>query len=401
MFFTALEKEFKLVFRDLHSVLVLFVMPAAFIIIMSLAMQDQLAQKGEAAAIELLLYNASDSKISADIIAEIQGLELLNVRRVDIDRGSNEGLLAVEQLLAGSDSVYLYIPPHYGEQDSMSEVDSSLIGVELWLSPKIDFRSRQLVSSAVKQAVAKAQLAAFLAAAGMPAELTVDKLLQDDAVSVRYSYGGEDETRTPTSVQQSVPAWLIFSMFFVVIPISTTMVTEKQQGTLNRLRTMNVSMELFLCSKIFPYLVINQFQLLLMLLLGVYVVPLLGGDRLVLGDSYGALCLMSLATGFAAVGYGLLVAVIAKTTEQATSIGAVGNILLGAIGGIMVPKFIMPDTMQAATVVSPMSWGLEGFLDVFLSNGGVADVLPEAFMLAAFGTVMLLLSMVIFSKSRT
>ena len=35
----------------------------------------------------------------------------------------------------------------------------------------------------------------------------------------------------------------------------------------------------------------------------------------------------------------------------------------GALGGVMVPKFVMPPFMRELADISPMSWGLEGFLD--------------------------------------
>jgi len=70
------------------------------------------------------------------------------------------------------------------------------------------------------------------------------------------------------------------------------------------------------------------------------------------------------------------------------------SILLGAIGGVMVPKFIMPDFMQTLANISPMSWGLDGFLDVFLRGGGISMVLNEALMLILFGVVTLGISMI-------
>ena len=403
MFYSALTKEFKLVFRDLHSVLVLFAMPAVFIVIMSLAMQEEFSADGSEPKVEIFIYNASEGESSMALITAFQENGGFDIIFVDVDKNADQGDDKVSDLLGREEKAYLYIPPGYDKKieingDISSSKDEDVNKIELWLSPKIDNRILQLIKSSLMAAIAQSQIADLLSMPEIPQSLSLDSFLPKDAITVNYIYGEEEESETPTAVQQNVPAWLIFSMFFVVIPISTTMVTEKQQGTLRRLRTMNVSMELFLCAKIFPYLIINQFQLLLMLLLGIYIVPILGGDQLELGDSYAGLMMMSLSTGFAAVGYGLLVAVIAKTTEQATSIGGVGNILLGAIGGIMVPKFVMPDYMQTATIVSPMSWGLDGFLDIFLSNGGIADVLPEASMLMAFGLSMMLLSMVVFYR---
>ena len=125
-----------------------------------------------------------------------------------------------------------------------------------------------------------------------------------------------------------------------------------------------------------------------MILVGVFLVPLLGGDALTMGDSYGGLLLITTAVSFCSISFALLVASIAKTTEHATTIGGVFNIILGALGGIMIPKFVMPDFMQTLSVLSPMSWGLEGFLDIFLRNGNVLDVMKESLLLLLIGLVM-------------
>ena len=87
--------------------------------------------------------------------------------------------------------------------------------------------------------------------------------------------------------------------------------------------------------------------------------------------------------------FGLLVAQLVRTHEQATIVSGVMNIIMAAIGGIMVPRFLMPETMQTLAWISPMTWGMEGYLDLFLRGGTVVDILPECGGLAVFATVML------------
>jgi ABC-2 type transport system permease protein len=60
---------------------------------------------------------------------------------------------------------------------------------------------------------------------------------------------------------------------------------------------------------------------------------------------------------------------------------------MAALGGVLVPKAVMPLFMQEASVVSPLAWGLDGFLEVFVRGGSVRDVLPEAASLIAFSVV--------------
>lgn len=395
MFFTTLKKEFILVFRDIHSVLVLFVMPVVFIIIMSLAMQEQLSSDSDI-RVNLKLSHSSTGDGSRSLIEKLRKNSFLNVELEFIANPSdylknNAGNNNIQAVIALSDEFDL---PTVGVK--LEEPD-----IHLWLSPSVDSRTRIMIVAAIKEAYMKMLLSQQLSNDRFGFPTLLSQMDGDRFLVTDYAFnleGSEQEGKVPTSVQQSVPAWLIFSMFFVVIPLSTTLVTERQQGTLLRLRSMNFSINLFLLAKLVPYLLINQVQLILMLLVGRYLIPVFGGEYLIIGDEYFAIALMSLAVGFSAVGFALLVAVIVKTTEQATSIGGVSNILLAAIGGIMVPKFIMPEYLQDFTNISPMAWGLEGFLDIFLRSSGVNGILMEVGSLMLFGFVSLILAFTIFHR---
>jgi ABC-2 type transport system permease protein len=47
-----------------------------------------------------------------------------------------------------------------------------------------------------------------------------------------------------------------------------------------------------------------------------------------------------------------------------------------------------------------MSWGLEGFLDIFLRNGGISDVLSKSLALFVFGFMMLTLTTILLWKQK-
>lgn len=64
----------------------------------------------------------------------------------------------------------------------------------------------------------------------------------------------------------------------------------------------------------------------------------------------------------------------------------------------MVPKFVMPAVMQNLTVISPLSWGLEGFLNIMLRNGGIADIAMECSLLVATSFMMLVITGIVLKK---
>lgn len=409
-----LEKELCVLRRDLHGLLVLFVMPVAFILVMSLAMQGEYASRTDA-PIDVWIVDADDtarSRRAVGALAEQAGYRLLTPP----DRSD---LTTVRELLMDDRAqLAIHIPRGYFERfDTVGAPPEASAprrpALLVLAAPSVRRPMALLLVGAAKEAVARVRLDQLLADLGDPAgepknavdatDSAGEAFLSDtlgpdatpvpeDAIELRHLRRGELLLRAPSAVQQSVPAWLVFSMFFVVIPLSNTFIAERQLGTFQRLRSMDVAPALLLLGKLVPYALVNQLQVALMLAVGVYLVPLLGGETLALGRSPLGLAVMAAGVSLGALGFALLVAALARTTEQATIAGGAGSILLGAVGGIMVPRFLMPATMQSLSWVSPMAWGLEGFLDVLLREGGVVDVLPEAGALAAFGLVALLLA---------
>jgi ABC-2 type transport system permease protein len=388
--FYTLKKEFLLIVRDIHAVSVLFVMPAVFILIMSLAMRD-LFELHSSVSIDVLAVNQDGGKRSVGFLKAMEELHTFRFHLMEKD-AVKDGVK--EQMLSRDYKFALIIKENFSafvEKEGKGKDEKPL---ELLVNPTVNVQTQLVLKSALDGKIAKLKWDAFIDRIDrLLAFAEIDqktlKAAEESPVEVNYVYKGERHVKIPSAVQQSVPAWLVFSMFFIVLPISNTFISERAQGTFMRLKSMNVSRFYLLLGKMVPYLLINAIQVIIMIAIGVYLVPLCGGTALTMGDSLGGLILISASVSFSAISVALLIASIARTTEQATTIGGVMNIIFGALGGIMVPKFVMPGFMQDLANISPMSWGLEGFLDIFLRNGGISDVFPESLSLFIFGVVML------------
>ena len=59
-------------------------------------------------------------------------------------------------------------------------------------------------------------------------------------------------------------------------------------------------------------------------------------------------------------------------------------ITLAALGGVMVPTFIMPAFMKTLSLFTPHAWALAGYHDVIMRGLGVQAVLRETGVLLAF-----------------
>ena len=394
-----LKKEFLIIGRDVHSVAVLFIMPAIFILIMSLAMRD-LFDIHAPVQINILVVDQDGGPVSKEFLNNLGKLDALAIQKLDPHSTVDQ----ITRRMFEKDYKFAFILTDrfssFVENKSGGQDQKPLM---LMVNPTVGTHTQLVLKNILGSNLAKMRVQTFirshekwLALAGIDKQKLMEPV--DTSIGIQYVYKNKQDYKIPSAVQQSVPAWLVFSMFFIVIPISNTFIAERTQGTLLRLKSINISKYYLLFGKIVPYFLINLIQVALMILIGMYVVPLLGGTAFTLGSSWGGLLLIAASVSFSAIAFALLIASIARTTEQATTIGAVSNIIFGAVGGIMIPKFVMPDFMQRLSNLSPMSWGLEGFLDVFLRNGDIRDVLPKAILLLAFGTVMLFFTARILNK---
>ena len=378
-------KELLILGRDRHGLAVLFLMPAIFILIMSLALRDAMSP-GQRVALPYLFLDEDGGYFAltlADALSEQQTL----VKRP----AANEADL-LEQLR--TDQALFAV--HIGK-DFQQRIAQTGAGVprqpllRVYLSPTAPPQSRLLFLAQLRAALARVQAEYLLEdQMGVPHEEARKLRAQSDPANLPIEeiyVGAQPGAIAPNAVQQSVPAWLVFAMFFVVLPLATSVLAEREQGNLQRLALLNVSPARLLAAKFPAYYLVNLVQLALMLAVGIYLVPLLGGERLTLGNSPLGLWLIASALSISAIGFALLIAVIAHSAVQATTLGGIANLIFGAIGGVMVPKLVMPPVMQSASMMSPMSWALEGCWDILLRNGGVADVLPETAALLAFGFI--------------
>jgi ABC-2 type transport system permease protein len=376
------RKEFLLLMHDWHALLLLFLMPLAFLVIMSLAMQDEFAQRA-GRKISVAVVDRDESDASRALIASITAGGTVTLRKAAAEPALKE------QMHKEGDAFGIEIRRGYARilPQAASPLSQSIV---LTVAADTTRQTELIFAGTVREILARERLTAVLGPLAVLSRGGPDGFdAANSRPAIQYAYNSSAGAQAPSAVQQNVPAWLVFGAFFVVIPLSNTLIRERQQGTLKRLRTMPVGQGTLLASKLAPYFIVNMLQVTLMLMAGCWLVPALGGEALQLNGSKVALALVSAAISLAALGYALLISSITRTTEQASLLGGAGNLILAAIGGIMVPKFVMPEAMQQLTNVSPMAWGLQGFLDVLLRDGGVADVSFEVAALSAFGLVTL------------
>lgn len=375
-------KEWRLLLRNPHGIAVLFLMPAAFVLVMSFTLKNTLVAKVDLPVTGWVLEDGG-------AIARQWNKEWLgrNGGQLFPSREKLKAALKAREVEAG----VVVAPPAPGTSDLRSEQ------LEMWLGNLVQPAAAARLRSELSVSIAKAQMQTAAAQAGPFASMllqgagNMDLLTPQGGPKIRYLYEIESG-RALTAVQQSVPAWLIFGMFFVVIPIAGVLIQERSEGTLARLSTFKVGPVEILAGKMIAFMALNWVQLGFMVGVGRWIVPLLGGDALNLDVAPGWFVLMVAATSAAAVGLALLIAACTDNFEHAAALGGGLNVILGAIAGVMVPRMLMPPGLQKVSEWTPMGWALDGMQSVFLGDPTAAYILPRASLLLGFAALCMAVS---------
>jgi ABC-2 type transport system permease protein len=112
-----------------------------------------------------------------------------------------------------------------------------------------------------------------------------------------------------------------------------------------------------------------------------------------------------LATGaiilvFALVSSGaaMLLATLASNESQISAAGPALGMILGLLGGTMVPLEVFPEAVRTIAHATPHAWAIDAFHEMLLNGGGFADVLPHVGVLAGFAVVLLGLAVLRFRR---
>ncbi|HEU0188701.1 MAG TPA: ABC transporter permease [Gallionella sp.] len=412
MLFALIKKELLALTRDVHGLAALFLMPTVFIVIMSLALKDVYSPPVK--SLPYVVDNRDSGKLAVTLIEEWEkshGKARANPDnwKAAVQSGKLSYALVIEkdfskaivdEKLADGIRVRLITDPGLdGSAFAANQAELVMIASEIRAQALLAASRMQLD----QQAQMIQQVRQALQASGQPRQLPSPKKASNAPATVTAQALVDSERLAagsrPTAVQQNVPAWLVFGMFFVVASLSNLFIQERQCGALARLASLGVPTRVMIWSKALPYLWVNGLQAALMLVVGVWVMPLLGGDALSLqGINWGALVLVLLGVSMASISMALALASLVRTSAQAATIGPVVNILMAALGGVMVPKFVMPDFMQKISEFSPMNWGLEGMLDVMLRGSDMAGVAQPVSKLMGFAVLMFFAAVVLFRR---
>lgn len=395
--------------RDIGGIVIIFVMPLLLIITITL-IQDSTFKNLEGSKIPIIFIDNDKSEVSKNIKQELESSKSFELLTNFTEKSAQDAVFGGDYQMAivipehltkdinsNIDSKVQAIVSSFGLENDSSAVKkmvSKAKDIHLYFDPATNIGFKNNVMNAVNKMIFEIEnkkiYKAFQDQLGTTENLAENKNLISFK-EITPKKGKMDVM--PNSVQHNVPAWALFAIFFIVVPLSINLVKEKSQGTSVRARISPTPYFIHILGKTFTYLIICVIQFLLMVAVGIYLFPYMDLPQFDVTGKMFQLIVVTIFAGLAAIGFGVLLGTIADTQEQSAPFGATSVVVLAAVGGIWVPVFLMPEFMQTIAKFSPMNWGLNAYYDIILRNSGIAGIAKEITFLFLFYVAMVAISL--------
>jgi ABC-2 type transport system permease protein len=376
----------------------MFVVPIIFFSIFAMIFGRGIGS-GKTAPVKVLFVNQDKTEVADTVIEDLMKESGLNnvIEKVVEDSADAEMVsvnheVAKAALQEGQATLAIVLPRHFG--DAMR--DGSLPSIEIFADTS-DQIATQVVSALVRQAVLteQSQLAAEKARRPTPGgptivnkpELEVSRSAHEitDMITVRDVLATE---KSNPKISMYAAGIAVMFLLFSASGAGGTLLEEQEAGTLERLLSSQLSVTQLLAGKWIFITLCGTLQLLVMFIWGqiVFQVDLVG--------HLDGFALMALATAAAAASFALLLATLCRSRSQLNGISVILILTMSALGGSMVPRYIMSEELQRYGLLTFNAWALDGFDKVFWRELPLIELQPQLMVLLFSALVMAIASRV-------
>lgn len=360
-------KEFRHIQRDPRSLAVMFLIPVVQLILMGYAATTDVKylaigvvdydRTPESRAL-LDAYRASNYFVLAAYLPDVDAL------RFEVDRGRLRG--------------GIIIPAGYGRQ--------------------LEKTGRATIAFIVDGSDPTIARTAFSAAQSVGQAQSVDLLRERLHIDPKSQPGIDVRARVWYNPEMRSQDFMIPGLIGVVLTYITTLMTamaivrEREWGTMEQLVVTPIRPLELVVGKVIPYIVIAFWDLLEILIIGVwwFDVPVRGSVPLLLELS--ALYLLT------SLSLGLLISTIAQTQQEAMFLSYFIMLPSLFLGGFFFPIDAMPPFLQFLSNFVPLKYVLIIVRGVILKGVGIPELQESVVALVVFSTVLLLLATARFRK---
>jgi ABC-2 type transport system permease protein len=188
-----------------------------------------------------------------------------------------------------------------------------------------------------------------------------------------------------------IPGITVWFMFFSVGMTSSSLLGERETGTLRRVLASPTPRGAVIAGKMLAYMLLACLQVVVL-----FSVAHLGFG-MPLGKSPLGLLIITLAVSFVATALGMFVATLAKNADQAGTVGTVVALVMGGVGGSMPtgsadPVFRLAGLQGILAHIAPHGYAVEAYYRLMAEKASLVNVLPLVGVLAAMGLVLFVIA---------
>ena len=381
------RKDLTLLVRDRRALVVLLLLPMAFICILGLSTGRLLGWRNDNQLLKIGVVDNCDSRHSGLIIERMQAIDGIKTVRVaslaDVElRLSDRDITAAVVIGEEFESKVELLSPQdifdIGEarmKIALDDVDIRILSrpagamVQSVVDQLVLFCTLQAVlPDSARRSGVKSKVVDLLLGTSSPepdqpdsreeagstakAKTSVENRPLDQTAAADAD-NEDDDTEPGNPVYQTlVPAYTVMFAFFLVPIMGRSFIAERELGTLRRLRIAPISSVDLVLGKTIPFLVISLAQSAALFLFG----------RLLFGMSWGTqpwlLLPIVACTSLSATGLGLLIATLVRTDSQVSAYANFLVITMAGISGCFMPREWLPEVMQTVSLGTPHAWSL-------------------------------------------
>ena len=374
--------------RLLHNrveLLLTFLVPIAFFSIFAIIFGGGLG-RGTTPRIKVVAVDEIQSVVSSQVMGALAEQESLRfVRESGADGLKRDE--AMELVRSGSATMAIILREDREQlaaelmadasDQVAAQVVSAVVNRSIMLS-EAEYQVSQLTAS--EQEENENQLA--VGASGDPADemFGIEESLQRKVEIIDVM--GEGKANPVVSMYASGIA--VMFLLFGATGGGGALLEERENQTLDRLLSTQMSMDQLLLGKWFFMSSIGVLQVGVMFVWAqlVFNVDLIG--------HLDGFLMMTVVTALAASAFGLFLATLCKSRGQLNGLSVILILTMSALGGSMVPRYLMSDELQQYGLWTFNAWALDGYTKVFWRELPVDALAPQLGVLLMSGVVFLL-----------
>ena len=357
--FSIIRKEFLQIFRDPRTLAMIIVMPILELFLLGYAATTDVKN------ISMAVWDQNKTTQSRALLEAFRAADYFTI---DYFVGSQD---EYQKLIESGDTrVALVIPPDYDRRllEGTAQVLMVLDGSDATVGATA-LSTARLVGQAYSTKILGEQTSlAGRSAPSAPVEVRTQVWYNPDLNSAFFNIPGV--------------IGMILS-FITSILTATTIVRERERGTIEQLIVTPIRSWELIVGKLLPYVILGFIETFEILLIGHwwFGVPIRGSGLLIIATS--GLFLMS------SLGIGLFASTMANTQQEAMMTVMMFNLPMIFLSGFFFPIAAMPKFLQVVSYAIPLRYYLTIIRSLLIKGVGLAAIQNEVTALILFGVVIM------------